>query len=98
MGWVPFLFLAVVVLGFCTWEGGLLGIHHTHADFEQFQQQLDDGDHVFFVDQPGALEQKLMDIMGRYYPTLRPAGRGTATPQLVVRAHKKLNSAMQTLP
>src|SRR5690606_7739307 len=25
IGWAPFLFLAIVVLGFCTWEGGFLG-------------------------------------------------------------------------
>ncbi len=24
VGWMPFIFLAVVMLGFCTWEGGLL--------------------------------------------------------------------------
>ena len=25
-GWIPFIFLAVVMLGFCIWEGGLFGI------------------------------------------------------------------------
>ena len=97
VGWMPFLFLAVVVLGFCTWEGGLFGIHESHADFERFQKQLDKGKHVFFVDQPGAREALLDDVIRRH-PGIRPAGRGSATPGLVVGARKKFNHAMQTLP
>ena len=97
VGWVPFLFLAIVILGFCTWEGGLLGIHHEHSDFVQFQPQLDAGEHVFFVDQPGDLEPMLLDVVSGY-PALRPAGRGNAAPGLLVHAHKKFNNAMQTLP
>jgi hypothetical protein len=33
-GWLPFIFLSVVVLGFCTWEGGFIGIQTTHQDFK----------------------------------------------------------------
>ncbi len=25
-GWIPICFLAVIILGFCTWQGGLIGI------------------------------------------------------------------------
>jgi hypothetical protein len=97
VGWVPFLFLALVVLGFCTWEGGLFGIQESHTDFTRFQKQLDLGKHVFFVDQPGDKEQFLNDVVGRH-PKLRPAGKGSATPEVLVEARKKFNHVMQTLP
>ena len=49
-GWMPFIFLAVVLLGFCTWEGGLRGIQKPNHDFARFEQALRDGKHIFFVD------------------------------------------------
>ena len=35
-GWLPFIFLAIVVLGFCTWEGGLFGIGAVSYDEAEF--------------------------------------------------------------
>ena len=48
--WVPAIFLSVIVLGFCTWEGGLIGIQEPHVDFRRFQEDLKAGKHVLFVD------------------------------------------------
>ncbi len=39
-GWIPFIFLAVVLLGYCTWEGGLLGIQKTQSQLCPFQTSL----------------------------------------------------------
>ena len=97
VGWVPFLFLAVVVLGFCTWEGGLFGIQEPHADFVRFQEDLDAGRHVFFVDVDEQQEAALARIVSAH-PTLRAAGEGEATPKVVVEAQKKFHNAMDTLP
>jgi hypothetical protein len=97
VGWVPFLFLAVIVLGFCTWEGGLLGIQEPHVDFVRFQDDLDEGRHIFFVDIDEEQETALARIMADH-PNLKSAGEGTATPKLVVTAQKKFHDAMQTLP
>src|SRR5690606_31808382 len=33
-GWTPFAFLALVLLGFCIWEGGFLGIQRPNSYFE----------------------------------------------------------------
>jgi hypothetical protein len=53
-GWMPFIFLAIVLLGFCTWVGGLVGIEKPNHKFIRFEQALHDGKHVFFVDlKPG---------------------------------------------
>lgn len=97
VGWVPFVFLSVVVLGFCTWEGGLFGIQEPHADFVRFQDDLDAGKHVFFVDVTAEQESVLADIVGKH-PGLQASGEGESTPDVVVVAQKKFTDAMQSLP
>jgi hypothetical protein len=97
VGWVPFGFLAVVVLGFCTWEGGLFGIQEPHGDFKRFQADLKAGKHIFFVDIDEEQEAALARIVSAH-PGLQQAGDGEATPKVVVEAQKKFQSAMQSLP
>lgn len=36
VGWLPFGFLAIVIVGFSTWEGGLIGIQMPHYQFKRF--------------------------------------------------------------
>ena len=65
-GWTPFIFLAIVIFGFCTWEGGLYGIQEPNRAFEQFHKELDLGRHVIFVDaQPGE-KNALLNVMQDY--------------------------------
>lgn len=97
VGWVPFIFLSIIVLGFCTWEGGLFGIQEPHADFVRFQEDLDAGKHIFFVDVDATQELALSRIVAAH-PRLQSAGEGEATPRVVVEAQKKFSSAMETLP
>ncbi len=97
VGWVPFLFLAVVVLGFCTWEGGLFGIQEPHHEFKRFEDDLNAGKHIFFVDVDDAQEAALSRIVNAH-PRMEAAGEGPATPKVVVEAQKKFHDAMQTLP
>ena len=78
-GWIPFIFLAVVLLGFCTWEGGLIGIQDPNHNFTRFEQALKDGKHIFFVD----LEPGQEAILARVLKTPRASRlgrRGTSTP------------------
>jgi hypothetical protein len=97
VGWFPFLFLAVIVLGFCTWEGGLFGIQEPHSEFKRFESDLDDGKHVFFVDVDSEQEAALSRVVSQH-PRLKQAGEGRATPKVVVEAQKKFHDAMQSLP
>lgn len=64
-GWIPFIFLAIVVLGFCTWEGGFVGFQQPNSHYERFMAALDEGKHVFFVDvlpeQEADLERKIAE-------------------------------------
>jgi hypothetical protein len=82
--WVPAIFLAVIVLGFCTWEGGLIGIQEPHMDFKRFQSELDSGKHVLFVDVDPEQEPILNRVVAAH-PKLTEAGEGQATPRMVVR-------------
>jgi hypothetical protein len=42
--------LAIVLLDFCTWKGGSIGIQKPNHNFARFEQALSDGKHIFFVD------------------------------------------------
>jgi len=77
--WVPAIFLSVIILGFCTWEGGLIGIGEPHSDFARFKDTLRSGKHVLLVDVSQAQEHILHRIAGEH-PKLTPAGEGHAAP------------------
>ncbi len=97
VGWVPFIFLAIVVLGFCTWEGGLFGIQVPHNEFVHFEAELKAGQHLYVLDMTPEQYEPLARILA-YHPRIVPAGEGTAVPDIVVTAKQKFDSAMQTLP
>ncbi len=79
LGWLPFIFAAVVILGFCIWEGGLIGLQIPNYQFKRFQKLLDKGNHVFFVDTKEDQEAFLSQVIKKH-PKLRDAGTN-ATPQ-----------------
>ena len=96
-GWIPFIFLAIVVLGFCTWEGGLFGIQVPHYQFKRFQDALREGKHVLFIDIAKHQEEVLKNIV-KAHPRLQAAGLGRATPELVIYAQKGWRDFMKTMP
>jgi hypothetical protein len=96
-GWTPFVFLAIVMLGFCTWEGGFLGIQETHHDFKRFQNAMDAGKHIFFVD-INLEHETILNEVADAHPTLRNAGEGEGRPALVIGAQKRWNSFMTVMP
>lgn len=77
--WVPPVFLAVIILGFCTWEGGLIGIQKPHSDFVRFQDILRSGKHVLLVDVSLDQEHILQQVISAH-PKLAPAGEGHSAP------------------
>ena len=97
VGWVPFGFLAVVVLGFCTWEGGLIGIQIPNYQFKRFQKFLKEGNHVFFVDVDSDQEAALSEVVDKH-PRLKLAGTGEATPTWVVKGQDKFHDFMKIMP
>jgi len=95
--WVPAIFLAVIVLGFCTWEGGLIGIQEPHVDFARFQEDLKAGKHILFVDVDPEQEAILQRVVSEH-PALKDAGEGSATPKLVVVLQQKWSRFMELAP
>ncbi len=96
-GWIPFIFLAIVVLGFCTWEGGLFGIQEPHYQFKKFQSALNEGKHVFFVDVTEEQEAVLTKVVSDH-PQLQLAGEGESTPEWVVEWQKNWNGFIKSMP
>jgi hypothetical protein len=97
IGWVPFVFLSVVLLGFFTWEGGLFGIQVPNSRFRQFENALKSGKHIFFVDvepeQEAALKQTLAE-----HPHLQPAGTGMPAPRWLVMGQQKWRNFLRWAP
>ena len=98
VGWMPFIFLAVIVLGFCTWEGGFIGIQRRNKHFRRFEHVLKSGKHVFFVDVPPEQEE-LLDRITSAHPGLKKAGTERGTPQWIMRGQKRVPQLLrETLP
>ena len=95
--WVPPIFLAVIVLGFCTWEGGLIGIQEPHTDFRRFREDLEQGRHILFIDVDPEQEKILRDVVSEH-PKLQDAGEGDSTPRWVVSAQNRWARFMQVAP
>jgi len=89
VGWMPFLFLALIVLGFCTWEGGLLGIQKPNHDFVRFEKELNDGKHIFFVDLEPNQETVLERVL-KSHPQVDLAGTGAGAPHWLITIQRKL--------
>lgn len=97
-GWIPFVFLAIVVVGFCTWEGGFLGFQKVNTHFKEFEKVLEEGRHVFFVDLIPEQEGLLNELV-KQHPTLELAGTKRGTPQWIMKSQKHVpNFLRETLP
>lgn len=96
-GWLPFIFLAIVTLGFCTWVGGFIGIQVPNYQFRRFQRLLKQGKHVFFVDITDDQLASLTKVV-EAHPSMEHAGTGEATPEWVVKGQEKFTKFMKAMP
>jgi hypothetical protein len=96
-GWMPFIFLSIIILGFCTWEGGLVGIQEPHYQFKKFQSALQEGKHVFFVDVTEQQEDILEKVV-KSHPDLQLAGEAESTPEWVVEWQKNWKGFVKSMP
>ena len=83
VGWMPFVFLALLAFSFGVWEGGLLGMQRPNVHFREFHDVLRQGKHLFFVDVAPKQEAALARVVLRH-PQLELAGTGSATPGWLV--------------
>jgi len=96
MGWyatwigaIPFVYLAIVLLGFSTFLGAFWGIQQTNSRTRRFDAQLRAGKHLFFVDHPRKQSQLLEKIANRY-PSIEMAGRANGAPSWLVFSQQKV--------
>jgi len=87
-GWMPFIFLAVALLGFSAWMGGLVGIEKPNHNFVRFEQALNEGKHVFFVDLEPSQEAVLEKAM-KSHPQVEQAGTGSSPPYWLIALQQK---------
>jgi len=95
--WIPFVLLAIVVLGFCTWEGGLWGIQEPNAEFRRFQKVLDHGKHLLLVDVDNH-QMMALNTVWRGHPRLKHVGKGSPTPKIILRSQQWFNRFMRWAP
>lgn len=88
-GWVPFIFLAIIMLGFFTWEGGLRGMEEPNVHFRNFENVLNEGRHVLFVDLDPGQEHILDEIVGKH-PKLQQAGSDDGSPHWLVHLQDRV--------
>jgi hypothetical protein len=92
--WIPPIFLAVIVLGFCTWEGGLIGIQAPHADFIRFRDALRAGKHILVVDVSESQEHILSQVTDEH-PKLASAGEGHSAPAWFIGVRGKFEQMIK---
>jgi hypothetical protein len=97
-GWFPFVFLAIVILGFLTWQGGLWGIQSSNVAFRKFEQAIKEGQHVVFVDAPIRQQEQVQEI-ARHHGHLRFAAVDSGAPSwLVYSQHRLTHFFTHTFP
>lgn len=82
--WLMFGFIALMIIGVCTWEGGLVGVHWPNRQFRRFGRDLKRGFSVFFVDIDETQEQALL-ATAKEHKTLRPVGNGEGESALMLK-------------
>ncbi len=97
VGWMPFIFVAIVLFGFCTWEGGLRGIQEPNHHFARFQDALQAGRHVLFVDVDSG-EETILERVLATHPAMEAAGVEPAGSHRIVEWRQKAMDFVKTLP
>lgn len=97
VGWAPFIFLAIVALGFVTWEAGLIGIGVPNVHFRPFQTALEQGRHILFVETSREDEDVLRRVLERH-DKLESAGIETSHTKWLIVAQRKWKSFLGWAP
>lgn len=66
---------SLLILSFCTWEGGLFGIQVPNRHFRKFTRALQSGKHLFYVDAQSQ-QAEVVDSVARRHSPLRLVGKG----------------------
>ena len=95
--WIPFIFLAIIMVGFFTWEFGFIGIQRKNNRFARFEKALRNGKHIFFVDIEPEKDLLLADIVKKH-PKIKRAGDGPSVPQWFIQLQDGFKSFIKIMP
>ena len=62
----PFVFAAVMALGFSVWEAGLMGLHRLNSRFSAFKDELDQGEHMLILDFAGKQQSFVESVLSKH--------------------------------
>jgi hypothetical protein len=96
-GWMPFIFLALVLAGFCTWEAGLFGLRKPNVHFRRFEEDLKAGKHIFFVEVSSEQEAIARDVIDQH-PKLLAVGSAKSTPEWFISCQQKWRTFVDVMP
>ncbi|MBY6185649.1 hypothetical protein KUV89_03220 [Marinobacter hydrocarbonoclasticus] len=94
LGWVPIWMFAALVLGFCTWEGGLIGLQHPHHRIDSFDKAIAQGMHLLMVDVDPDQRHSLARVMQRH-PSLLAQGTSDGVPTPLVEFEERVRNWRQ---
>jgi len=98
IGWAPFLFLALVMIGFSTWEAGFIGTQIPNRIFRRFQSVLDNGNHIMQVDCTPSEEHIMQDVVSQHLERIRSAGSERTSDQWAIIGSKKFRQFVKWAP
>ena len=97
IGGFPFIFLSIVLVGFCTWEAGFIGTQLPNRHFKKFKKAIASGKHLLMVDINPEEESTLRQICARH-PKLHHAGEGGGAPKWTIFGQKKAHEFLEWAP
>jgi len=95
--WLPLVFIALVLFGFSTWEGGLYGFQVYTKEYRQFRDFLANGYQVLMIDTEKKVRDRISHILA-YYPSLEEAGEGKGLPQWVISSQRNFQALVKAMP
>lgn len=95
--WIPVIFLSVILLGFCTWEGGLIGFQRPHREFRRFNEALAQGKHVMIIDVPMEQQYILQGVLADH-SGVEAAGGGRTGPRWFIGMQKGWHKFIRWAP
>ncbi|UZJ44756.1 NAD/FAD-utilizing enzyme [Marinimicrobium sp. C6131] len=95
--WIPVIFLSIILLGFCTWEGGLIGIQRPNHQYLKFERAINSGRHLLIVDVDPGQEKLLLKVIADH-PNVEDMGLGQPVPGWLVGAQKQWQKFVRWAP
>lgn len=69
--WLVLAFVCTIAMGFCTWEGGLVGMNKLNHQFAKYREAIENGEHLLVVDPDSHREERIARYSVESHPVLK---------------------------